>query len=448
MSERFRSFDRDTLFLLPPSVQDWLPDDHLARFIVDIVSQLDLRELKASYAGRGVAAYHPEMLVALLFYAYANGIRASRRIEQATFDSVAFRFIAANAHPDHDTIADFRNRFSPYLKCYFNQILLMAREMGCLKLGRVSLDGTKIKANASKHRSLSFEHASQIQVRLRREAERMIEMAEAADRDNDDDGMSIPAEIARREDRLAKLKEVKERIKARETEQRSQEHAEYDATRAEWRALREQGQRLINRPPKRPEPRKLAKAQINLTDEESRIMPSAEGFVQAYNAQAVTDCDSLLIVAERLSDRPTDRSLLKPMLEELCDLPIGKPNELLTDAGYFSELNVIRCELAGITPYIAIKRDRHHWGLRHWHNPKPPRKNAGALEQMHYRLRTKAGRAIYALRKSTVEPVIGIIKRGMGLRQFLLRSRDKAHAEWRLGCIGWNLRRLKALATA
>jgi transposase len=447
MREHFRSFDRDTLFLLPPSVQDWLPDDHLARFIVEIVSKLDLRRLKSSYAGRGEAAYHPEMMVALLFYAYASGIRASRKIERATYESIAFRFLAANAHPDHDTIADFRTRFAPHLTNCFNQILVMAKDMGCLKVGRVSLDGTKIQANASKHRSLSFERASQLHARLRREAERMIELAEAADReDDDDDGMTLPAEIARREDRLAKLEEVKQRLKVRAAEEQAREQAEYEATMMEWRELRNQGQRFVNRPPQRPQARELSKTQVNLTDEESRIMPSAEGFVQGYNAQVATDCDSLLIVGEDLSQRPTDRSLLKSMLEQLCELPVGKPDGLLADAGYFSELNVNRCELAGLTPYIAIKRDRHHWGLRHWRKPKPPSANAGALERLQYRLKTQDGRAIYGLRKSTVEPVIGIIKRGMGFRQFLLRSRDKAHAEWRLACIGWNLRRLRVLS--
>ena len=245
MSEHFKSFDRDTLFLMPPSVQDWLPDDHLARFVVEIVSQLDLRMVKSSYAGRGHLAYHPEMLVALLFYAYATGVRSSRQIERATYDSVAFRFIAANTHPDHDTIADFRNRFAPHLKTVFHQILQLAHEMGLLKMGRVSLDGTKIKANASKHRSLSYERASQLQARLRREVDRMFELAEEADRNDDDDGMNIPAEIARREDRLARLKEIKERIQAQEEQRRKENLAEYEAGRQERRVLQDQGHRFM-----------------------------------------------------------------------------------------------------------------------------------------------------------------------------------------------------------
>lgn len=445
MSGCFRSFDRETLFLLPPSVQDWLPKDHLARFVVDIVGQLDMRTLKATYAGRGVAAYHPEMLIALLFYAYATGIRASRKIEQATYDSVAFRFLAANTHPDHDTISDFRLRFAPYLESFFTQILVLAKEMGCLSVGRVSIDGTKVKASASKHRSLSYERATQLEARMRREAKRMLELAAAADREDEDDGMRIPEELARREDRIAEIQRAKERIRERQAQEREQAAAEHEATIAERRTMQNEGRRFINRPPERRKPHELAKTQINLTDEESRIMPTADGFVQGYNAQLATDCESMLIIGEGLSQRPTDRQLLKPMVEALSKLPIGIPTELLADAGYFSEMNVHRCEQAGMTPYIAITREKHHWGLRHWRKPRAPHENATSLERLQYRLKTETGRAVYAVRKSTVEPVIGNIKRGLGLRQFLLRSRGKAHIEWRLGCIGWNIKRMMVL---
>ncbi len=283
--------------------------------MVDIVGRLDLRQIRDSYAGSGSAAYHPEMLVALLFYAYATGVRASRKVEMATHDSVAFRYIAANTHPDHDTIAAFRRRFLPHLQQVFNQILLLAADMNCLKVGRVSLDGTKIKASASKHRALSLKGAQHIEARIRREVARMLELAEEA-----------------------------------LTDRRRVEEAN--------------GKKLESRPPQRPKKGVRAKAQVNLTDPESRIMPSAEGFVQAYNAQAAVETASMLIVGAALTQKPTDRRLVKPMLKTLSESPAGKPSEILGDAGYFSELNVELCAQSGITPYIVPKRDRHQLSLR------------------------------------------------------------------------------------
>jgi transposase len=448
MGDNFVSYDRDTLFLMPPSVQDWVPQKHLARFVVDLVSQLDLREMRDSYDGRGSAAYHPEMLVALLFYAYATGVRASRKIETATYDSVAFRYIAANRHPDHDTIAAFRRRFLPHLQPIFNQILVLAGEMNCLKIGKVSLDGTKIKASASKHRALSLKGADQLEVRLRREAARMLELAEEADRaDEAGEGeLDIPAELERREDRLKAIAQAKERIKAREAERQTQEQADHEDVLADRERIEKaNGKKMQSRRPGRPKKGVRPQAQLNLTDAESRIMPSSEGFIQGYNAQAAVDTDSMLIVAADLSQRPTDRRLLKSMLRTLTELPIGKPEVIIADAGYFSELNVELCVESGFTPYIVPKRDRHHWGLRRLKKPKDPGPRASALAKMLYNLRTPEGRAIYALRKCTVEPVFGILKRAVGFRQFLLRGREKACGEYRLGCTAWNIKRLHTL---
>jgi transposase len=448
MADNFVSYDRDTLFLMPPSVQDWLPENHLARFVVDLVSQLDLRQIRDSYAGRGSAAYHPEMLIALLFYGYATGTRASRKIETATYESVAFRYIAANTHPDHDTIAEFRRRFLPYLNTLFNQILVLAKVAGCLRVGSVSLDGTKIKANASKHNAVSLKGAQQLEVRLRREVERMFELAEEADRADEAAGEQpdFPAEIARREDRLKALAAAKERIRAAELERQAREQAEHEEALTDRERIEEaNGKKMKSRPPERPKKGTRPQAQLNLTDAESRIMPSHEGFVQAYNGQAAVDTESMLILSAHLSQRPTDRRLLKPMLRALGDLPIGKPEAILGDAGYFSELNVELCVEAGVVPYIVPKRDRHHWGLRHWKNPKEPGPNASALTKMLYRLRTAEGRKLYALRKQTVEPVFGNLKRAMGFRQFLLRGYEKASGEYLLGCAAWNIRRLCSL---
>ena len=255
MADNFVSYDRDTLFLMPPSLQDWLPENHLARFVVDLVSQLDLRQIRDSYAGRGSAAYHPEMLIALLFYGYATGTRASRKIETATYESIAFRYIAANTHPDHDTIAEFRRRFLPYLNTIFNQILVLAKAAGCLRVGSVSLDGTKIKANASKHNAVSLKGAQQLEVRLRREVERMFELAEEADRADEAAGEQpdFPAEIARREDRLKALAAAKERIRAAESERQAREQAEHEEALTDRKRIEEaNGKKMKSRPPERP----------------------------------------------------------------------------------------------------------------------------------------------------------------------------------------------------
>lgn len=444
----FVSFDRDTLFLMPPSVQDWLPEKHLARFTVELVSRLDLRSIRDTYTASGSAAYHPEMLTALLFYAYATGMRASRKIENGTYDSVAFRYIAANTHPDHDTIASFRRRFLPHLQAAFNQILVLAKELNCLKVGRVSLDGTKIKASASKHRSMSLEGSERLKTRLRREVERMFELAEEADRSDEaaEAEMDFPKEIERREDRLKAISEAQERIRVREAERQAQDKEEHEEILADRdRIEKGNGKKLKSRPPERRNKGIRPGAQLNLTDADSRIMPSHEGFVQGYNAQAAVDTDSMLIVAATLSQKATDRRLLKPMLRKLDELPVGRPDAILADAGYFSELNVELCVESGFTPYIVPKRDKHHWGLRRWKIPQEPRSSASALTKMLHRLRTPEGRNVYALRKCTVEPVFGILKRAMGFRQFLLRGHQKASGEYLLACTAWNIKRLNAL---
>jgi transposase len=448
MSGNFRSFDRDTLFLMPPSVQDWLPSEHLARFVVEVVEQLDLRALRESYAGRGSAAYHPEMLVALLFYGYATDVRASRKLEAATYESVPFRFIAANTHPDHDTIADFRARFLPQLGQIFEQLLIIAHETGFLKVGQVSLDGTKIRANASKHNALSLKRGTELERRLRREARRMLELAEQADREDQDDAFHIPAELARREDRIQAIKEAMERIRTRETERIEREKAERQESNAERAQFQEANGRKFEAQANRHGIKRNPNAQVNLTDEDSRIMRGGDGFVQAYNAQLGVDVDSMLIISAHLTQHPTDVRQIKPTLEALNRLPIGKPSALIADAGYYSELNVERCVASGIDPYISIGREKHHWGLSHWRRVAQPGPRASALEIMRYRLRTPAGRAIYARRKCTVEPVIGNLKRSMGFRQFLLRGLEKVSAEWTLTCACWNLRRLHAMKLA
>lgn len=451
MSVTFVEVDRETLYLLPPSLQDWLPEGHLARFVVEIVEQLDLRSLKASYSGRGSQPYNPEMLVALLFYGYATGVFSSRKLEQNTYDSVAFRFIAANNHPDHDTIATFRRRFLPQLKSLFVQILMIAHQMNVLKLGSVSLDGSKIKANASRHKALSYEHACKLEVQIKAEVAELLKKAEAADRTDIPDGMNIPEELERREKRLAAIAAAKSEIEKRAAERHAREQAAYEKKLTE-RAKKEQasGKKAGGKQPKPPESGPTAKDQINLTDKESRIMPtSGSGFEQAYNAQASVDTASKLIVAAHITQKPTDRRELVPTLSSLAALPreFGKATELIADSGYFSETNVAACEEKGLTPYIAVDRQNHHPSLmERFAEPPPLPEGADAVIRMKHRLRTVTGKAIYAQRKVTSEPVFGIIKAVMGFRNFLLRGFDAVTGEWDLVCIAYNIKKLHVLA--
>ncbi|MBK5915557.1 IS1182 family transposase [Rhodocyclus purpureus] len=446
----FRPIDRKTTFLLPPSMEDWLPKDHLARFIVEAVEGLDLSRLEKLYAGKGSAAYHPALLLSLLVYGYATGVFSSRKIERATYDSVAFRFIAAGSHPDHDTLATFRRRFLSELSDLFVQVLELAKEMKLLKLGTVSLDGTKVHANASRHSALSHGHIEKIEAQLKAEVQELLKLAEQADRADVPDGVNLPAEIARREDRLKAMAAAKAKIEARAKERFAREQAAYEEKVAQREAkAKETGKKPRGKAPEPPKPGARATDQINLTDEESRIMPvSGGGFEQAYNAQAAVDVDSLLVVVPTVTQAPNDKEQVEPMLAHLEALPdtLGQVDQLLADTGFCSEKNVVACEVAGITPLIATGRDAHHAGWRErFTEPAPLPADAKPMARMEHRLKTKEGRATYALRKQTVEPVFGIIKSVIGFRQFLLRGLDLVAGEWRLVCLAWNLKRMAAL---
>ena len=353
----FRRIDRLTGYLLPPSVDEWLPQLHLARFVVEVVDGLDLRAMSGSYRGSGSKSYHPRLLVAVLVYGYATGVFSSRKLERATYDSVAFRFITANEHPDHDTIATFRRRFLPHLEKMFLDVLLLAREMGVLKLGAVALDGTKIHANASRHSALSYEHAGKIEAQLKAEVSELMAKAEAADAADIPDGMLIPEELALREKRLQKLAEARTKMEERAKERFAREQAEYEeklAARAEKTLAT--GKKPGGKPPAPPLEGARPKDQINLTDEESRIMPVASGaFEQCYNAQAAVAAGSLLVVAADVVQAPNDKQQIEPMLDKLDALPevLGEAEILLADTGYFSAHNVEACNMAGIEPIIA-----------------------------------------------------------------------------------------------
>lgn len=452
MAVRFKTIDRDTPYLLPPSVQDYVPEDHLARFIVDIVQQLDLRGIATQYSGRGSDPYPPEMMVSLLFYGYANGVFSSRKLEQATKDSLPFRYICANTHPDHDTIATFRRRFAKQLEGCFTQILLIAATAGALKLGTISLDGTKVKANASKHKALSWEYACKLEEQLREEVAALLRMAEEADTTPLPDDLDIPAELERREARLATIAEAKEEIERRARERHERERAAYEEKMAERKAREEEsGRKPGGKPPKPPaeEAAPEAKDQVNLTDETSRIMPSKGGFEQAFNAQLGVDIASHLVVESHVSQAANDFREVEPALERLESLPeaLGAIESLLADSGFNSEDNVDLCGEKGVTPYFAQSRQIHNPPLqeRLAPDPAPPSETASAVKEMQHRMSTKEGKALYAWRKATVETVIGIIKHVLGFRQFSLRGLELVEAEWSIVCSAWNLKRLHVL---
>ena len=413
----FRSVDRHTAYLLPPSVDEWLPQNHLARFIVEVVDGLDLRAMVSAYGGRGSAAYHPSLLLSLLIYGYATGVFSSRKIELAGL---------------------------------FVQVLDVAQEMKLLKLGTISLDGTKVQANASRHSALSHGHIEKMEAQLQAEVQELLALAEQADQSNVPDGVSLPEEIQRREDRLKAMAEAKTKIEARAKARFEREQADYQAKlAAREEKQKKTGKKPGGRPPKPPTAGPKAQDQINLTDEASRIMPvSGGGFEQAYNAQAAVDTDSMLVMAPAVTQACNDKEQVEPMLAQLAALPasLGKADMLLADTGYFSAANVAACEQAGLDPHIAVKRERHHPPpLERFAEPMPLAEGSSPVARMAHKLQTQAGRAAYALRKQTVEPVFGIIKSVLGFRQFSLRGLNKVSGEWTLVCLAWNLKRMAVL---
>ncbi|MDT4842604.1 IS1182 family transposase [Cupriavidus necator] len=451
---RFVPVDRDTAYLLPPSVDEWLPSDHLARFVVEVIEQLDLSELTRQYAGRGSAAHHPAVLLGLLIYGYANGVHSSRKIERATYDSVAFRYVAANTHPDHDTLATFRRRFLQEVELLFVQVLVLvlAREMKLLKLGHIALDGTKIDANASKHRALSWGHADKIEAQLRQEVQTLLALAENSDRAAIPDGMDVPAEIARREDRLSAIALAKAKIEQRAAERHQLEQQEYEAKAAKRKSQRDAGKKPRGKDPEPPEAGPKDGDQVNLTDEDSRIMPvSGGGFEQSYNAQAGVDTETMMVVTRHVSQACNDKREIVPTLEQIVALPavLGEVHTLITDNGFFSQANVIACLDAGVELLLALKRESHHAPMLERFAPDAPEpQTTDPVVQMAHRLGTQAGRALYSLRKQTVEPVFGIIKRVMGWRQMSMRGLAQAQGEWSLVTMAWNIKRMHVLRTA
>jgi transposase len=449
MTRKFKTADYEKTLELQISLGDVLPPEHLARFMVDVVAQLDLSAIYKQYSDQGAPPYAPEVLLGLLFYGYATGVFSSRKIEQATYEVIPFRFIAGDMHPDHATIAHFRQQFLAELKELFVQILLIAQAMGHLQVGNVSLDGSKIHADASKSKAVSYKRLLAIEAYVQAEVNELFALAEAADGGQWPDEMNIEDELERRQQQLARLAEAKKVLEVRAQAHYEAEQADYEAKmRARAAKAAKKGRKPRGRPPKPPTPGPGDKDQYNFTDPESRLMKNATntGFDQHYNTQLVVDHESRLIVGHWLCNQTNDQQAALPTIDTVPP-ELGQPQKANLDTGYFSEHNIAGLEERGIEPYIATGRSPHHQGWRAYFldNPDPPPADASVKEQMAYKLRTDIGKALYRLRKSTVEPVIGIIKEVLGFRQFSLRGLCAAGGEWTLVCLAYNLKRLHTL---
>ena len=458
MAIRFVPIDRDTPLLLPPNLRDWVPDDHLVHFILDAVAALDLRRVKVNERGTGSEQYPPTMMLALLIYSYATGTFGSRRIEQSTYDSVPVRLLTADTHPDHDTICTFRRENQALLTESFVQVLQLAQQLKVLQVGQitVAVDGTKVLANASKHSAVSYERAGQMIAQLELEVGQLIAKAEQADSTPLQDGLTIPQEITRRQERKAALTKARAEIEARAQARYAIELAEHEKKMAERAAKQERGEKVGGKPPKAPTPEPGPGDQYNFTDSESRIMKAGNGnhFEQSYNAQAAVDVRSRLIMGGRMSQSPNDK---QELVSDLQAIPAaaGSVEAVLIDSGFYSESAVRAVEQtaegqsSGTTVYAAMERKSHHRNvadLERKAEPAPPAAGASVSEVMKYRLATAAGKQKYKLRQQTVEPVFGIIKSVMGFRRFLLRGLAKVKLEWALVCAAYYLKRLHRLA--
>jgi transposase len=430
MAKTYRPYVPEQDLLLPPSLRDWLPEDHLAFFVGDLIDHLDLSAITAGYEDeeRGYPPYHPVMLTKVLVYAYCVGVFSSRRIQRRLIEDVAFRVLAAGNEPDFRTIADFRKRHLPALQGFFEQVLQVARNLGTLRVGRIALDGTKVKANASKHKAMSFGRMKDKARQLRDEVTQLLEQAEATDAAEDAEygadvrGDELPAELQRRESRLKRIREATRALKARAKEDAAAAGQPSDSAK--------------------PDP----KAQYNFTDPESRIMKGPDGFVQAYNAQVAVTEDQL-IIGQAVTQETNDKKQLMPMITTIEAQSGATPTQLLADAGYCSDANLAAIADTSIDAYISTRKQKH--GERPGRPGPCPRgplpTTATRVDRMSRKLHTKVGAAVYAARKAIVEPVIGQIKQARGFRQFLLRGLEKVQGEWSLVCTTHNILKLYRL---
>ena len=456
MPARFVNIDRDTPLLLPPDLRQWIPADHLAHYVLDAVESLSLTTLHVNERGTGDAQFPPRMLLGLLIYCYATGTFGSRAIERATHTDVAVRFLSGDTHPDHTTLCEFRRQNGPLLAQSFVQVLALARELKLLKFGQLTLaaDGTKVLANASKHSAVSYQRAGEQIELLQHEVAQLLAKAEHADSAPLQDGLTIPAEISRRRDRLAQLQAARAVIEDRARQRAAAEAPAYAAKQAARQQRRERGQRVGGREPQPPTATPKPTDQFNFTDPESRIMKAGNGahFEQAYNAQAAVETDSRLIVGARVTAAPNDKEQLVPTLAAVPAPVRDAVAAVLVDNGFYSAAAVATVEAnGGPTVYAAVEKTSHHRrvaDLEQRADPPPPPAATGPVELMRQRLQTVAGRARYRLRQQTVEPVFGIIKEVLGFRRFSLRGLAGVELEWTLVCLAYNLRRLHRLAGA
>jgi len=423
MGKQYRLYEPDQLFLMPPSLREWLREDHLAYFVSDLVDDLNLSEIEAVYEDeeRGQPPYHPRMMVKVLIYAYCNGVFASRRIQKRLLEDVAFRVLAAGNTPDFRTLSDFRKIHRKAVEGLFEQVLRLALKAGAMKLGRVAIDGSKVKANASKHKAMSYGRMKEKERELREEVRRLLSEADRQDQaedaryGRDRAGEELPEELRRRESRLERIRQAK-------------------------RALEEEARRQAqeaDKEPAKPEDKK----QYNFTDPQSRIMKGSEGFVQGYNCQIAVEENFQLIVGQTVTQQANDKEQLEPMVEAIEKQAGQKPREVLADSGYCSEDNFKYLARRHIDGYVATGRQKHgSAGPACKRGPLP--KGANAVERMKRKLQTQLGRRIYAMRKAIVEPVFGQIKQARGFRQFLLRGVEKVQTEWALVCLTHNVLKL------
>jgi transposase len=449
MARKFKTVDYEAALELSITIGACLPPNHLARFVVEIVKQLDLSCIYQQYGERGGEPYDPPVLLGLLFYGYATGVFSSRQIEEKTYSSIPFYYIAGGLHPDHDTINSFRQDFLTELKELFVQILLIAQAAGVLELGNISLDGSKIHADASKSKAVSYKRLLELERQLQAEVETLFALSQQLEPSQWPDGLDLTNEIALRRQQQINLSQAKAVLEARAEARYQAELADYEAKLQErTEKAQRTGRKPGGRPPQPPTPGVGDKEQYNFTDPDSTITKNSanSGFDQNYNTQVAVEQRSLLIVANTLSAHPNDKQEAVPTLDAIPPV-IGKPEAGALDNGYFSAHNITEFEARGVEPYIATGREPHHpcWQDYFKEQAAPPPADASPKEKMAYKLQTDIGQAIYGLRKCTVEPVIGIIKEILGFRQFSLRGLFKAAGEWNLVCIGFNLKRLHTL---
>jgi transposase len=448
MTRRFRTPDHEATLSATITIGDCLPPEHLARFVVKTVSELDLGEIYGQYGPVGGEPIAPEILLCLLFYGYATGVFSSRKIEKATYEFIPFRFIAGGVHPDHDTIAYFRRRFLEQIKGLFVQILVIAVREGKLRLGNISLDGTKVHADASKSHAVSYKRLIELKKHLQKEVEDLFALS--GSEDSLPEGLNPEEEIRFREKKLTDLKRAEQILKERAQARYEAELTEYEAkVRERQQKAEREGRKPRGRDPKPPVPGPSNKDQYNFTDPESRIMKNSNnsGFDQHYNVQVAVDQDSFLIVSNTVSNHPNDYDEAIPTLSAVPK-EIGKPNAAALDNGYFSSKNISGMKGLGVEPYIATGREPHHRSWKDYFSgeqPIAPPEDATPMVKMAFNLKTEIGKAIYRLRKCTVEPVIGVIKEILGFRQFSLRGSEGVSGEWALVCIAFDIKRLHAL---